>query len=183
MGESSQLIRGWVRNGMVVLEPGTNLPDGTEVRVELVTVGTPVPTPFTPEEKAEFEAWDRLSDKAWAMIDELERESVHTCPCCGYFGLSAPAYADLPAPPWSDLGSPPYSQAYGFPSYEVCPCCGFEFGNDDEPGTAAGATFAAYLREWIVAGCNWFDAEKRPSRWSLDFQLTAAGITNPMNQT
>jgi len=144
---------------------------------------TPVTLDFTPEERAEFEAWDRLGDEAWAMIDEWERESVYTCPCCGYFGLSVPAYAALPVPPWVDLGLPPYARAYGPPSYEVCVCCGFEFGNDDEPGTATGSTFTAYLREWIATGCNWFNPEKCPSGWSLDFQLTAAGITNPMNQT
>jgi hypothetical protein len=27
------------------------------------------PTPFTAEERAEFEAWDKRSDEAWAMID------------------------------------------------------------------------------------------------------------------
>lgn len=28
-----------------------------------------LPIPFTPEEQAEFEAWDRLSDEVWAEID------------------------------------------------------------------------------------------------------------------
>jgi hypothetical protein len=37
----------------------------------------------------------------------------------------------------------------GTPSYEVCPNCGFEFGNDDNPGgTAAPASFAEYRAEW-----------------------------------
>ena len=36
---------------------------------------------------------------------------------------------------------PPYGNALGRPSYEVCPRCGFEFGNDDNPGTAAPSSF------------------------------------------
>jgi hypothetical protein len=79
MGESSQLIRGWVRNGMVVLEPGTTLPDGAEVRVALVPESERGPIPFTDEERAEFAAWDKLGDEAWAMIDwgegEIARDS------------------------------------------------------------------------------------------------------------
>jgi hypothetical protein len=33
------------------------------------------PIPFTPEEQAEFDAWDRLSDEAWPMIVEWEKGS------------------------------------------------------------------------------------------------------------
>jgi len=29
---------------------------------------------MTPELKAEFEAWDRIGDEAWVMIDQWERE-------------------------------------------------------------------------------------------------------------
>ncbi|HUR53966.1 MAG TPA: hypothetical protein VMZ71_07535 [Gemmataceae bacterium] len=79
MGEKSSLIRGWVRDGVIVLQPGTPLPEGAEVRVELVPEEERGPIPFTPEERAEFEAWDRLSDEAWAMIDwgegEIARDS------------------------------------------------------------------------------------------------------------
>jgi rubredoxin len=36
------------------------------------------------------------------------------------------------------------------PSYEVCPNCGFEFGNDDNPGTEAGVSFEQYRTEWVA---------------------------------
>jgi len=82
--------------------------------------------------------------------------SVFTCPCCGYKGLNEPAYENLlvlPVP--ADL-CPPYSNHYGMPSYEVCDCCGFEFGNDDEPGTSEPVSFQAYLDAsknlWRIAG-------------------------------
>jgi hypothetical protein len=48
--------------------------------------------------------------------------------------------------------SPPYEDFLGRPSYEVCPQCGFEFGNDDNPGTASGESFESYRIEWIARG-------------------------------
>jgi hypothetical protein len=61
---------GVIRNGRVELADGVQLPDGTEVEVVVI------PIPFTPEEQAEFDAWDRLGDEAWAMIDEWEKEAA-----------------------------------------------------------------------------------------------------------
>ena len=96
----------------------------------------------------------------------------YTCPCCGYDGLDGPAYEHLGPPPWSDLGSPPYDPQFGRPSYEVCACCGFEFGNDDNPGTGAEPdSFEEYREEWIREGCNWFEATARPDDWDLEQQL------------
>ena len=66
---------------------------------------------------------------------------------------------------------PPYGVRYGLPSYEVCACCGFEFGNDDDPGTAAPATFDQYRNEWIEGGCEWFDPSKKPADWDAKSQL------------
>ena len=98
------------------------------------------------------------------------------CPCCGFSGLDTPPYERIGLPPWLDHGPPPYSQRYGMPSYEVCACCGFEFGNDDEPRTAPPVTFAAYFREWFAGGCVWFDPQSRPENWSVEGQLRKAGI-------
>jgi hypothetical protein len=101
----------------------------------------------------------------------------HVCPSCGYRGLDCPPYANMPAPPW--LGpEPPYSMHYGDPSYDVCDCCGFEYGNDDEPLLGVrGSSFEEYRREWIGRGCPWFDVDKRPKSWSLSEQLSRAGIS------
>jgi hypothetical protein len=106
-----------------------------------------------------------------------------TCPCCGYPELGCPPYEHLPPPPWFNHGLPPYSQRYGAPSYEVCACCGFEFGNDDEPGTASPQTFAAYLTDWIGKGCVWFDPQLKPEGWNLESQLNKARIIpNPVTR-
>jgi hypothetical protein len=68
MSATPTVIRGIVRKGVVVLDPGSTLPDGTAVNV------TVAPIPFTPEEEAEFAGWEKLGDEAWEMIDEWEKE-------------------------------------------------------------------------------------------------------------
>ena len=79
-------------------------------------------------------------------------------------------------PPWGDHGSPPYETKYGQPSYDVCVCCGFEFGSDDNPGTSIASTFESYLVDWKHTGCPWFEPDRRPSGWDLDTQLRNADI-------
>lgn len=73
------------------------------------------------------------------------------CPVCTDTNLTAAPYAVWPPPVGVEL-QPPYEDALGRPSYEVCGRCGFEFGNDDNPGTAPPVSFEAYRREWIRAG-------------------------------
>lgn len=77
------------------------------------------------------------------------------CPVCDHPGLTVKPYALWPPPPDRRL-EPPYEDALGRPSYEVCPRCGFEFGNDDNPGTAAPTSFSQYRAEWLDAGAPWF---------------------------
>ncbi|MFO0851567.1 MAG: hypothetical protein U0871_23855 [Gemmataceae bacterium] len=74
MAEGTAMLRGWVRNGAIILEPGTALPDGAEVRLTVVPEAERGPIPFTPEEAAEFAGWELIGDEAWAMIDEWEKE-------------------------------------------------------------------------------------------------------------
>jgi hypothetical protein len=64
------VLKGVVRNGVIVFEAPWPLPDGTEVEF---TVTRHV---FTPEEEAEFAGWRELGDEAWAMIDKWEAEEV-----------------------------------------------------------------------------------------------------------
>jgi hypothetical protein len=72
----------------------------------------------------------------------------HICPVCGFDGLK----------------ESPYGKG-GEPSYEVCPCCGFEFGfNRDE-------NYRLFRQKWIENGANWFIADKKPKRWDLRRQL------------
>jgi hypothetical protein len=75
--------------------------------------------------------------------------------------------------------NPQYSRHFGAPTYEVCNSRGFEFGNDDEPGTAAPVSFHQHLAEWIKDGSLWFDPKAKPSNWSLEEQLQSTGIRKP----
>jgi hypothetical protein len=79
----------------------------------------------------------------------------HECPVCEFRGLTQKPYELWPPPPRIVL-SPPYEDVLGRPSYEVCPRCGFEFGNDDNPGTASPTSFEAYREEWRAEDKPWF---------------------------
>lgn len=68
MSATTSVIRGVIRGGVVVIDPPTKIPEGTEVQVTVPMLE------FTPEERAEFEAWDKLSAEAFKMIEDLERQ-------------------------------------------------------------------------------------------------------------
>ena len=102
--------------------------------------------------------------------------STQTCPCCGFAGLDRRPYANLTDAASAIGHTPPYYTIFGDPSYNVCDCCGFEFGNDDNPGTGRPVSFEEYRAEWISDGCPWFSPEQRPARWNLHEQLVKAGL-------
>ena len=79
----------------------------------------------------------------------------YECPVCGHRGLDAKPYERWPPPAALEL-HPPYEDQLGRPSYEVCVRCGFEFGNDDNPGTATPSSFEGYRSEWEARGSPWF---------------------------
>jgi hypothetical protein len=68
MASERIVIPGIVKNGMVVPQNDTLLPDGTHVNI---LVG---PADVTPELKSELDQWDKASDEAWAMIEQWEAE-------------------------------------------------------------------------------------------------------------
>lgn len=76
---------------------------------------------------------------------------MYECPVCGSAELTVAPYATWP-PPEGGSVTPPYEAVLGTASYEVCPNCGFEFGNDDNPGTAPPSSFADYRAEWKADG-------------------------------
>jgi hypothetical protein len=80
---------------------------------------------------------------------------LYACPVCGHPGLTSKPYERWPPPADGPL-TPPYEETLGQPSYEVCPRCGFEFGNDDNPGTSDPVSFEEYRRQWERRGRPWF---------------------------
>lgn len=70
------------------------------------------------------------------------------CPVCGYDKLS-----DFP-----------YDE-YGYPTYTICSCCGYEFGFDD---SSKKLTFEVYRDAWIKKGYKYFNKEKQPDTWNKE---------------
>ncbi len=103
----------------------------------------------------------------------------YRCPCCGFFGLSVPPYERLQDPSHSRRLPPPYGEHFGFPSYEICACCGYEYGFEDDPGAGSGTSFENYLKDWIADGCQWLIPGRKPEGWNLDEQLNQAGLERP----
>ncbi len=54
------------------------------------------------------------------------------------------------------------------PSYEICPCCGFQFRYDD---LDQGYTFVEYREKWLDSGANWFSSARKPNKWFLEKQF------------
>lgn len=76
----------------------------------------------------------------------------HSCPVCGY----------------PDLQEAPRSRSGGG-SYEICPCCGFQFGVDDDD---RGVTPEKHRAQWIQGGMVWFSRSIPPPRgWDPRSQL------------
>lgn len=73
----------------------------------------------------------------------------YRCPIC--------LYARLPYPP---------------KDYHICPCCGTEFGNDDQNFTHE------QIREmWIAGGANWFFG-RPPDNWNPWMQLIEGDLAS-----
>jgi hypothetical protein len=72
-----------------------------------------------------------------------------------------------------DLEKPPRS-ASGGGSYEICPCCSFEFGYHDD---AQGFSYEEWRRLWIAEGMPWsWPSHGSPPDWDPVEQLRRAGF-------
>lgn len=74
----------------------------------------------------------------------------HNCRVCGYYS------DDLP---WGEDGNSP--------SYEICICCGVEFGNEDYTIDSV----RLYRKRWIENGSNWFFSKFKPVDWDMEKQF------------
>lgn len=76
----------------------------------------------------------------------------YTCPVCG----------------WPELSEPPYDES-GCASFEICPCCGVEFGYDD---AVKGETHERARARWIAGGMKWWSTSRpAPKDWNAPRQL------------
>lgn len=76
--------------------------------------------------------------------------SDHNCRVCRLY------IDDLP---WVEDGN--------CPTYEICPCCGVEFGNEDYTIEAT----KRYREKWINEGANWFESKEKPGKWNKEEQF------------
>ena len=79
----------------------------------------------------------------------------YICPVCGY----------------SDLEEPPRDKN-GMPSFDICDCCGVEFGYED----LTEESMIKYRKKWIETGGEWFIKESKPNNWTMQEQLKNIGI-------
>ena len=75
----------------------------------------------------------------------------HNCRVCGLY------IEDFP---WGEVGNSP--------TYEICSCCGVEFGNEDYTVESA----KRYREKWISQGAEWNEPAEKPEHWDLQEQLT-----------
>lgn len=80
---------------------------------------------------------------------------MNNCRICGL-------YTEIP--PWGDDAK--------CPTFEYCPCCNVEFGNQDYNLTSV----KNYREKWLNDGGKWFVAKEKPENWNLEEQLK--GIPN-----
>lgn len=78
---------------------------------------------------------------------------MYICAICGYNKLEYPLW----------------DEKEGYPTHQICSCCGFESGYDDDD---IGMSIEQYRNEWIRLGAHWFDSKKsKPSNWDYRLQL------------
>ncbi|WP_082472327.1 hypothetical protein [Paenibacillus bovis] len=74
------------------------------------------------------------------------------CLVCGYDQLEEPQYVEE------------------VPSYEICSCCGFEAGFDDDAASYP-QTIPEYRASWLKHDAPWFMLKEKPANWDLKEQL------------
>ncbi|UFH53658.1 hypothetical protein [Spirosoma sp. KNUC1025] len=80
----------------------------------------------------------------------MKIDTKYLCKVCGFEQLD---------PPWGEDGRTP--------TFEICVCCGTEFGYED--ATLQGVL--KYREKWLKQGAKWYDESYKPANWSLSDQL------------
>lgn len=98
-----------------------------------------------------------LSNVDIAKKRKIEREKfksppyVHECRVCGCYSENFP---------WGDDGKSP--------SYQICSCCGVQFGKGD----VSLEEIKMYRTQWINHGCKWLKEDTKGKNWNLTHQIT-----------
>ena len=85
---------------------------------------------------------------------------------CGYPGLEEGHFVRI------ENGKKNYSNPKGTPTFEICPCCGTEFGfSEYDFKTESKKSWEKIRKEWIDNGAEWFMIKMKPHHWDLNKQL------------
>lgn len=142
-----------------------------------------------------IEAWAEATKEKTELINQLKAVNLcipkslyspkdpnldlYKCLVCGYPGMDAPQFASIPMSPHPIRVDPPFQDHWGFPSYDVCPCCAYEAGNDDSFSKDDPNFAKDFLVQWYADGANWLVSGLKPENWDLIKQLKKAGICIP----
>lgn len=80
----------------------------------------------------------------------MHNNRLNFCRVCGF---------DLLEPPWGEDGHSP--------TFNICPCCGAEFGYHDCTEIAV----QIHREKWMSNGMKWFENKCRPEDWEPQIQL------------
>jgi hypothetical protein len=93
-----------------------------------------------------------MSDASIIPDDQMGNDSLFHCRVCGL------RQAD---PPWGDDGRTP--------NFQICDCCGVEFGYED----VSPASVKSARSTWLAKGAPWFNPKARPLIWDVGKQMEA----------
>lgn len=80
----------------------------------------------------------------------MNKSSINNCRVCGFYMIDEP---------WGEDGETP--------TYEICPCCGVEFGNEDYTLEST----KEYRKTWLSTGAKWFESKEKPIDWDMEKQM------------
>ena len=96
--------------------------------------------------KDTIEAKKRIAER----VEYHSQANTHECRVCGCYSENFP---------WGEDGKSP--------TYEICPCCGVQFGVKD-------ITPEEIQNErdlWVKSKYKWFNPDMKPTKWSFEEQL------------
>lgn len=70
---------------------------------------------------------------------------------------------------YDGLYEPPYDER-GIASDEICPCCGFHYGYDDD--NKDDTIYKIWREKWVKEGHVWFSKGRpQPKNWDYNIQM------------
>lgn len=100
------------------------------------------------------------------------KQMNYICPVCGHDGLEEPAYNE-----------------YNLPSFEICSCCRFQFGDDNDVEMTEGVflsreeAMTVYREKWIRNGAEIFQPDEYPQEFQVNGRVIIAHLIQQLKKT